>query len=85
MSAAVARLDPDDRMLLALRYGLGFNATELAATLGLSKPTISHHVFMMREACLIEEHVAGGKSVELSLTRATVEGLSGALIERLFG
>jgi RNA polymerase sigma-70 factor (ECF subfamily) len=34
MSAAVARLDPDDRMLLALRYGLGFNATELAAVMG---------------------------------------------------
>jgi RNA polymerase sigma-70 factor (ECF subfamily) len=37
MSAAVARLDPDDRMLLALRYGLGFNAAELAAVMG-TKP-----------------------------------------------
>jgi RNA polymerase sigma-70 factor (ECF subfamily) len=34
--SAMARLDPDDRALLALRYGAGFDATELSATLGLS-------------------------------------------------
>ena len=30
------RLDPDDRALLAMRYILGFNATELASAIGIS-------------------------------------------------
>lgn len=34
--AAVKRLDPDDRALLAMRYVAGFDATELAAATGLS-------------------------------------------------
>ena len=33
---ALERLDPDDRALLAMRYVAGFNATELAAALGIS-------------------------------------------------
>ena len=36
LRAAMERLEPDDRALLALRYGAGFDATELAAALGLS-------------------------------------------------
>ena len=36
LQAAIARLDPDDRALLALRYGAGFNAAELSAALGIS-------------------------------------------------
>ena len=34
--AALDRLDPDERALLAMRYVAGFNATELAAALGIS-------------------------------------------------
>jgi len=34
--AAVRHMDPDDRTLLALRYGLGYDATELAAVTGIS-------------------------------------------------
>lgn len=33
---ALERLGPDDRALLAMRYVAGFNATELAAVLGIS-------------------------------------------------
>lgn len=33
---ALERLGPDDRALLAMRYVAGFNATELAAALGIS-------------------------------------------------
>lgn len=33
---ALARLDPDDRALLAMRYVAGFNASELSAALGIS-------------------------------------------------
>jgi RNA polymerase sigma-70 factor, ECF subfamily len=36
LRAALDRLGPDDRALLALRYGAGFDATELSAVLGLS-------------------------------------------------
>jgi RNA polymerase sigma-70 factor (ECF subfamily) len=36
LRAAMERLDPDDRALLALRYIAGFNATELSAALGIS-------------------------------------------------
>ena len=36
LRAAIARLDPDDRALLAMRYVAGFDATELATATGLS-------------------------------------------------
>ena len=36
LAAALARLAPEDRALLALRYVAGLNATELGAALGLS-------------------------------------------------
>jgi RNA polymerase sigma-70 factor (ECF subfamily) len=36
LQAALERLEPDDRALLALRYVAGFDASELAAALGLS-------------------------------------------------
>ena len=36
MLAALGELDPDDRTLLALRYGLGYDATELSAVTGIS-------------------------------------------------
>jgi len=34
--AAMKRLDPDDRALLAMRYVVGFNSTELSTALGIS-------------------------------------------------
>jgi RNA polymerase sigma factor (sigma-70 family) len=34
LRAAMARLDPDDRALIAMRYGAGFNANELALATG---------------------------------------------------
>lgn len=34
--AALARLDPDDRILLAMRYIAGFDSNELAAAIGIS-------------------------------------------------
>jgi len=36
LQAALERLEPDDRALLALRYVAGFDASELAAVLGIS-------------------------------------------------
>ncbi len=34
LRAALLRLDPDDRVLLAMRYGAGFNSNELAIATG---------------------------------------------------
>ncbi len=36
LQAALERLDPDDRALLALRYVAGFDSSELATAIGLS-------------------------------------------------
>jgi len=36
LRAALARLEPDDRALLAMRYVAGFDSTELAAATGLT-------------------------------------------------
>jgi len=36
LRAAVRRLEPDDRTLLALRYVAGFNSNELAGAMGIS-------------------------------------------------
>ena len=60
------------------------NGAELAKELGLSTPTISHHVFQLREAGVVAER-ARGNAVELSVDRAALEALSGRLIARLFG
>jgi RNA polymerase sigma-70 factor (ECF subfamily) len=37
---AMGRLDPDDRALLAMRYGAGFTASELAVAIGKSPAAI---------------------------------------------
>ena len=50
-------------------------ATQLLEELGLSKATVSHHIFHLREAGLIDER-RSGKSIVLSLRRATLDGLS---------
>jgi len=38
--AAVRRMEPDDRALLTMRYGVGFNSTELAVATGKSPAAI---------------------------------------------
>ena len=58
-------------------------SAELARSLKVSKPTITHHVQAMRSAGLIRETPSGG-STKLSLSRDTVAALSGAAMEQLF-
>ena len=58
-------------------------SAELARSLKVSKPTITHHVQAMRSAGLIRETPSGG-STKLSLSRDTVAALSGAAVEQLF-
>jgi len=58
-------------------------SVELARALGLSKPTVSHHVFLLREAGLLNEQIRGGATT-LSVRRATLERLSAITLKRLF-
>jgi DNA-binding transcriptional ArsR family regulator len=58
-------------------------SAELARSLKVSKPTITHHVQALRAAGLIEEEPGGG-STRLSLNRETVAALSSAAVEHLF-
>ena len=58
-------------------------ASELARALSLSKPTVSHHVGLLRDAGLLCEAPASG-SVVLSLRRDVLEQLSAIAVEQLF-
>jgi DNA-binding transcriptional ArsR family regulator len=59
------------------------SSAELGRQLGLSKPTVAHHVHELRQAGLLSEQ-SDGKAVILALDRAALEALSGQAIERLF-
>lgn len=58
-------------------------SADLARSLKVSKPTITHHVHALRSAGLIKETPSGG-STKLTLSRDTVAALSGAAVEQLF-
>jgi len=58
-------------------------SAELARSLNVSKPTITHHVQALRSAGLITDTPAGG-STKLSLSRDTVAALSNAAVDQLF-
>ena len=58
-------------------------SAELARSLKVSKPTITHHVHALRSAGLITETPSRG-STKLSLSRDTVAALSSAAVEQLF-
>lgn len=59
------------------------SSVELAKMLSVSKPTISHHVHLLREAGLLQENYING-SVELQLRREVFEKLSELTIAKLF-
>ncbi len=58
-------------------------SAELARSLNVSKPTITHHVQTLRAAGLIDEEPSGG-STRLSLNRETVAALSDVAVDQLF-
>jgi DNA-binding transcriptional ArsR family regulator len=58
-------------------------SAELARSLNVSKPTITHHVQALRAAGLLLETPSGG-STTLTLRQDTLEGLSAAAIGQLF-
>jgi DNA-binding transcriptional ArsR family regulator len=58
-------------------------SADLARSLKVSKPTITHHVHALRAAGLIAETPTGG-STRLTLSRETVAAVSEAAVEQLF-
>ncbi|HEY4490804.1 MAG TPA: metalloregulator ArsR/SmtB family transcription factor [Acidobacteriota bacterium] len=58
-------------------------SADIATTMSLSRPTISHHIHVLREAGLLEEKVRGNM-VLLSLRRHVLENLSDLITRKLF-
>lgn len=58
-------------------------SAELSRLLSIAKPTVSHHIYTLREAGLLDERHASG-AVHLSLRRETLEGLSHLAIHQLY-
>jgi len=59
-------------------------SAELARRLGISKPTMAHHLRALRAAGLVGEQSQGTRIV-LTLERGVLENLSGAAVAQLFG
>ena len=59
------------------------SAVELAAALSVSKPTISHHLHLLRSSNLIHETDHGGSTL-ISLRKDTLLRLSDLAVDRLF-
>jgi DNA-binding transcriptional ArsR family regulator len=55
----------------------------LAKALGLTRPTVSHHIHILREAGLLQEKVQGN-TVLISLSYEVFENLSELVIQKLF-
>jgi ArsR family transcriptional regulator, repressor of sdpIR and other operons len=59
------------------------NSAELSRQLALSRPTVSHHIHVLREAGLLYEE-QDGTSVRLSVNRNALEHLSDLIVDKLF-
>jgi DNA-binding transcriptional ArsR family regulator len=59
------------------------SATEIGRQLGLSKPSITHHLHELRQAGLIDES-ARGAALSLSLSRAAIAQLGDLALHSLF-
>jgi DNA-binding transcriptional ArsR family regulator len=66
--------------LLAKR---AMTAADIAAAMSLSRPTVSHHIHLLRDAGLLDEKPKGN-TVLLSLRRAVLENLSDLVTRKLF-
>lgn len=59
------------------------NSVELSKVMSVSKPTISHHIHLLREAGLIQEAFVGG-AIQLHIKRSVISSLSDLTIAKLF-
>ena len=70
--------DPTRAAIIRRLNEAPMTSSDLMRELGLSKANISHHIFQLREAQLVDEEPRG-RSILLSLRRSTLDGLSSAL------
>lgn len=74
--------DPTRAAIVRRLARMPMTGAELGAALGLSKANISHHIFQLREAGLIDEQSAG-RATRLSLRDETIANLSTSLRREL--
>jgi DNA-binding transcriptional ArsR family regulator len=94
-AAALARPDIDPALIFkalgdSTRFAIATlladaprTSIELARALAISKPTVSHHVSVMRQAGLLRETYESG-SVRLALDRSVLEDLSALTLAKLY-
>lgn len=76
-----ALADPSRRLILArLRQEGELNAGELAEQFEMSKPTMSHHFAVLKEAGLVKSR-RDGQQIIYSLNTTVVEDVVGALLD----
>jgi ArsR family transcriptional regulator, arsenate/arsenite/antimonite-responsive transcriptional repressor len=66
--------DPTRRQILDLLRGGDLNAGDIAGQFGMSKPSISHHLDLLRQAGLVES-VKQGQFVVYSLNTTVLDDL----------
>ncbi len=76
--------DPTRYAILSIIAKSPKSSVELAKLLSVSKPTISHHVHLLRDSGLINETYSNG-SVILSIKREVFENLSEVAMKAFFG
>jgi len=76
--------DPTRAAIASLIARSPTSSVSIAAALKLSKPLVSHHVHVLREAGVLSEMRANG-FIFLSLNRAVLEDLSRLAVNRFFG
>jgi ArsR family transcriptional regulator len=76
--------DPTRFAIASLIARRPMSSAQIADALKVTRPTVSHHVVLLREASLLDEESRGG-SIYLSLRRETLAALSTAALRRFFG
>ncbi len=71
--------DPTRRQILDLLRGSDLNAGEIADRFNMTKPSISHHLDLLRQAGLVES-VKQGQFINYSLTTTVLDDLLAWLI-----
>jgi len=76
--------DPTRYAMAKLIAAAELSSAELARRLGITRATVTHHVYLLREAGLITERSHRGATL-LRLRREAIAGLSQAALASLFG
>ena len=80
LNAALDRLDPDDRALLAMRYGAGFNATELARATGRKPDAVRQRLKRLLDRLREDLTDAFLRAAQATLERCRAAGVTIAVM-----